>query len=673
MTTRGWWPGFRALVRKEFRRQAGVAAGVSAVPMLVLLGGMGRSSQFAEVACMGAAVLWLFLPVVLAANAFAGEAEEGTGQFLRQLPVSAPLVLLGKQVVVCLLTLAGAIPLLSGTLVLVGVPSAGVFEPDAGALQALSLACCVLCCACAFPAWLAACGVGVVGSILAGAAATALSACCLLLILLLNTGFGLPRAFAGLVLLGATGMWLVASWWAWAASYRSRVRRLWFVGLAILAGLATASLLPAAALYLEVLFEPPEKVFAGDVPRGSAWLAEAAISPSPDGNHLLLQQSHRWKMPRIALLDSQGHAEWISRAWPTCLAWDGLGYPVAANGASSGWSRNGQRFVYCHGTALFAPGRLGLATWWRYRRAAMVLRDTSTGSANRLLEPGSRRMGQQPVWVGDRWLFLHGSGYLHVPSSAWHPLPPSPDPVPWANNGWSYLLTSDQAAHRIFVGSARRPTDTSRKWWLRVETYNPPDLANTGSCTCASRLFELDGRCTRTDVSPDGRRLAASVYPDTGGAHAILCDLQAATGVQKSLLPPASGILDGPVFLQNGSQLLLAETATAQKNGASAGTTLVLVDLTQDRIERIPYERCALARPSPERRRVLLQMVPPGAGKTRPFRLDVYDPENRSGSTVWEGPCHAAEWWGTDHLAVLADDGLWRVRVSDGRRTRLLP
>ena len=106
---------FRMLLWKEWRQQRWTLLGMSALALaLVVAGGIFARWSFV---LSGAAFVFALLgvPLVLSARAFAGEDEDGTATFLRELPFRPLQVFAAKFLVVVLASWAAGSVLADST------------------------------------------------------------------------------------------------------------------------------------------------------------------------------------------------------------------------------------------------------------------------------------------------------------------------------------------------------------------------------------------------------------------------------------------------------------------------------------------------------------------------------------------------------------------------------
>jgi hypothetical protein len=697
----------RVLLWKEWRQQRWTAAGMTALALgLYALGGSSLGERWSFDLSFAAFVFVLLgVPLVLSAQAFAGEDEEGTAAFLRGLPFRPQQVFAAKFLTVLLASWAA-----SGLLLLLGrmwsdYPDSAVrgfpwTAPTAAhAWQNLPAAVGWV------GIWLLAPTTAALASLLASLGLRPLTTALLngvwlclciaggaLSVLLLDTMqvCGLVWAVAAV---GVPAFCVLLA--AWLSARRHHRKWVQFLrGGGGCAAVLALFLLPGALAhgYVKVLAPPTYYVRSDRWHRAQGWVNAFSVPPTsrPAAIALECELAGAPGASLLALLDlSTGRTAW-SGAWPA---------PMNCGARSVAWSPDGSRVTW---GGVASIGIRGTYAWPTHRKGALTrqIQGAATARAElRVYDVRKRRTIRVPgdpasdmfercnsawyntTWLAALWLYDPGRlgvAFLNTDNGAAHICPvPWPERVDVANYQAGLVVLPDRA---VFAAIWRDAPVARGRSELLIARCTP-------SAAAATLLLVRDLPSLSTElraVSPDAQW--ALLAPDLWtweGPRPNLALVDLATGASRPLgLPP--GVLEHMAKARSGR--LTAAFAT--------GGTHVLVDLHgigavydlkrdawQVYVPPVPEDSATegwgvCVSPNGER---VLQVFPPGRGRADDQQAVILDLVSGQWTTVpmaFHGAGGRVErdvrWCGNEHLLALNPMGVWRFGL-DGSTELLYP
>jgi len=704
-------PGaFRMLLWKEWRQQRWTLAGMTALALALLVAGGVIQRWSFELS--GAAFLFALLgvPLVLSARAFAGEDEEGTATFLRELPFR-PLQVFAVKFLVVVLASWAAICLV----VLLGRLWPGY--PDNALAKVLGLL---------FVLWMVAPVAAALGSLLASVGLRSLTAAlltaallcaCAFFAYLSMRGLGLVRVqpLTGLaVCLGMPGLSILLA--ARLSAWRHPRKLVQIVRSAGgCAAVLVLFLLPAALLqgYLSTWATPAAYVHASWFSRGLGWASVSVPLSDRPAAVAIECQLLTSRVASVALLDpSTGRTAWIDRrtipvvhsstgngdaAWSPCgsrVSWGSFG---AVAGASAEASRPAGAF-WRFAEAPYAASKPELCVY-----DLKTQRTTRLPGAPQFLSPD----GLGSPWYDDQWLAevrIRGEPavlsvrFLNVDDGTMRVLP-----VPLGGTaGQGEWLSVAMAPGRVLCIANSQVGRDGVMGELVIAKCTPDSTAASLVRVGDPLPGELKA------VSPDGRwALFAPMAWDTPSARIDLVDLD--SGAVRAVELPAESRdlarerrrlvhIDG--FVAGGTGVLVSSLATfaLYDIGRGAWVTYIMpqpqateysgrpADVSPDggRVFQVFRDGGAVLaqvatgnQGKGDQARVFRKMLlDGGAGEAYAVVLDL-----RSGQMTkiplpgfGNGPAFnpTARWFGNDHILVLSSSGICRYGL-DGSREVLYP
>jgi hypothetical protein len=678
------------LLWKEWRQQRWTFLGMSALALaLFVLGGFvaGRWSF----GLSGAAYVFALLgvPLVLSARAFAGEDDDGTATFLRELPFRPLQVFAAKFLVVVLASWAAAGLLLALGWLWSSYPDnalGSVFWatralPERGSTAVLGGIWLVAPTAAALASLLASLGLRSLTTALLSGVCLCPCACCgalsaYLLGVLQARGF-MWAGVAGSVSLAG----LVLS--ARLSARRHPRRPLQLVrGVGGSAAVAVLFLLPAvlAVLYLAVLARPEAYVRPTWWRARLAWFS-ATVPPTDRPAAVLLTCTlRRSDAVSLAVVESsQGGAAWTDMR---------LISPYF-HGDRAAWSPDGTRLA---GLDWAKPGTAGAIEWLCGIRGHEERQDRSVDDAHLfVLDTRTRRTTYIPGELPCTWL-LEGGGLWYDPTwlAGYQGRNQAADPGPL---GIGFLNVEDGTTRVCRLSSS----DDSTRWqawagnrvvlagravfapvWRQAPSGAGRELA-IARCRPSDAVATLvqvgdpRPRGRLADVSPD-ERWALFVFWEVGGQtqHLDLVDL--GTGATRRVtLPDEFGQHETEGRI---GQRVVGFVVGGRRLAVSTCDAHALLDLTRDSWEvRVPptpdgpQASAGMWHASPNGAR-LLQYYYPGCGASV---ARIFDADSGQWTTLSVGKCDGRlQWFGNEHLLAQNDEGLCKLGL-DGSRELLWP
>lgn len=687
-------PGpWRVLLWKEWRQQRWTLLGMTALALaLFVLGGfLGKRWSFGLSGAVWTLVI-VGLPLVLSARAFAGEDEDGTAIFLRELPFQPLQVFAAKFLVGVLASWSalGLLTLLSALWTAYPDNAIGSVPWAAGALSVRGrvvvwVSLCLLApVAAALASLLASLGLRSLttalldgAGLLVCAGAGGVSLYCLYAVK--ARGFvvaGSAALVLGLVILAAAGLSARRHPRPWVRFAR---------GLGGFLAVLTLFLGPAipSALYVGVLATPEDYRLPAwwRAPLGQV-LVVVPPANQPAGVLLACELRSGVGLSLAWLAPNQPRPTWTDTRllpldlWDMAIAWS----PTGTRAAWREWDRNGS----AHGLGWLSgvvqrSSRQGRGIEFTH----VSVLDTGTGrrvcvshdlAADWLLD-GSPWSGKPGAWYSDTWLtgrqgFTQrseprplGIGFVNVDdgSSRVCGLPSGDSGERWRYWAGNKVVLPNRA---VFVAVWRHGASGTEPQLL-VARCTPDDAEAT--VTRVTAPLPLATRLE--DVSPD-ECWAVFGTPNDRGLNERLDVVDLATGAPRRLaLPPdmaermAEGRcgLDVVGFVGDGRRLLVA-----------AGALCALYDPGRDAWRVCAPPACSgLWRVSPDRRRVLQACHADGSGPPVVLILDVASLE---WSSLPLGETHYSDvqWYGNEYVLAMTTTGLWKLGL-DGSRDLLWP
>ena len=678
-----------ALLWKEWRQQRpDFLALALAGPLIVLLGSMSQFisslhlSSLADASWVasyfdaaGTLIATAAAPILLGANAFAGERDDHAVHFLRQIPVSSTAVFWGKLVVVSVLCSMCA------ALVFISSCSAGndvwavrsaILWMAVGVLAGLSLG--------ATASMVAAAGAGVTGTTVGAVACGALAIVWRGFTCVFMDKVGVP-GWSGFLQAGYGLALIVAlAWWAWV--FRRQCAGVRAKTVALCAGLAFLALaaLPPVAVYCHAVLQAPSAFFtaeSGDGPPEAGNDVETC-APSPSGAHVLLEcRRTGWVHgTRAALINTgTGSCSWLDRIRVSRVKW-----------GRATWSPDGGRyFVDVYGVTLWPIKRLNplcpvlshrvqthtdchtlqLSTW---------LVDARTGRRTLFSTGVFDRLGPRG-WFDDTTVFVKSENtvlFVDVDTGAVKTcaaeLQQGPmglfDP-PRRKGGWDWKVVPG-----VGVFGVRRAPDTAAT--LTVFRFHPErSKAERFTVEYEPEDWHL------LSVSPDGRRLLFVEF--RGTSRQRVHHLAAlATGTVTELRPPPglceSPHISRPEFLPDGrTAVSISRDGAVLLYDTGSGSWSRLCALSSTSSAQPRLWRWIMR--SPNGRYGIAMVITPRLPGPDPPDFVVVDLQTGESWQVWHGEewMTAVRWAGSDSLLVQMKDGLWIVNRDGSGKRRLLP
>ena len=698
---------FRVLLWKEWRQQRWTAVGMTALGLgLYALGGSSLGERWSFDASFAAFVFVLLgVPLVLSAQAFAGEDEEGTAAFLRELPFRPLQVFAAKFLTVLLASWTA-----SGLLLLLGqmwsdYPDSAVrgfpWTAPAAAHAWQNLPASVGC----VGIWLLAPTAAALASLLASLGLRPLPTALLngvwlclcsaggaLSVLLLDTVQvrGLVWAVAA-VIVPASGVLLAA----WLSARRHPRKLVQFLrGGGGCAAVLALLLLPGALAhgYIKVLAPPTYYVRSDRWHRAQGWVNAFSVPPTsrPAAIALECELAGAPGASLLALLDlSTGRTAW-SGAWPA---------PMNCGARSIAWSPDGSRVTW-GGVASF--GIRGTYAWPTCRKGALprqILGAATARAELRVYDVRKRRTIRVPgdqatdmlercssSWYNNTWmaaLWLYDPGrlgvvFVNTDNGSAHICP-----VPWPERG-------DVANHRAGLVVLPDRAVLAAIWRDAPVAGGRSELVIarcTPSAAAATLLTVRDLPPLSTElraVSPDAQW--ALLAPDLWtweGRQPNLALVDLGSGATRPLrLPPE--VLEHMTKARGGRLTAAFVTAGTRVLVDLHGIGAVY-DLKRDAwqvyVPPVPEDAAAegwgvCVSPNGER---VLQVFPPGrdgADGQQAVILDLVSGQWTTVPMAFHGAGGRVErevrWCGDDHVLALNPMGVWRFGL-DGSRELLYP
>ena len=665
---------FRALVWKEWRQQrwiflslAGLTYAVLASALIVnRYGSFFHDLRNEAASVLGGCALLLGIAsvVVLSANAFSGEGEDNTDQFLATIPCSRSKLFQVKLGFVLFLVLLGVSPLGAAALVQQPHDFVNDFKESALVLAADGFVLAIV------PALVASFGGSVIATILASVPVVA--ACWAYMyspaMLAPFVPIGSKKGEAELLVLYAVLMLatlLLVAWRMWI-----RVERTWRSSLrtsAAAAGVLIAYVaLPVAATYFYVTLFAPLNFFlnrAGDFASGRV------CAVSPDGRHVILGASYRgWGSggvvslikERAAFTDvDSGRTRWLTR-FHQSFVWQ----------AGHIWSPSGNQFVMQESGQWLWPFARG-----RTYKPIYFVMNAQSGEKRSLddLCPGLPQMPSDVIplvgWYDEQVFALQNGRDIFFADIEHHQfrMCKMPDAIlgEWLGNPFFSCRFTQKGIFAV-------PESASAKGELRVLRY-APDLAEAETLT----LHNVHREWPYIAASEDGRWLLLNDFVNLRQQNvwrlARLADDAEATllvsedAAEKGLIPPSWRVVFPSGFLPGGHQILLY-----------GGTELGLFDADSHDLRRIPLtqadgKQIVVVKVSPAGRFALVWFGDPATRDENGGRIVLVDLS--SGQTVSEVArigSQFSQWLGEDRLLSENYGRMPRVINRDGTGERPL-
>jgi hypothetical protein len=711
MSTASAKPGaFQMLLWKEWRQQRWTLFGMSALALvLFVLGGTLLRRWSFEMS--GAAYVFALagIPLVLSARAYAGEDEDGTAVFLRELPFRPLQVFAAKFVVVVLASWAAGSVLLLLARLWPGYPdnALGVIPwltrtlPERGPVAAYGGIWLLAPVAASFASLLASLGLRSLTTALLSSVGLCLSVCCAAVSVLYLDLLG-ARGFVWL--LGAASVPAAGALVTSLLSAR-RHPRTWVQcvrGGGGCAAVLVLFLLPGALseLYLVALARPEAYV------RLSWWRAclgeVIAVAPPSEHPTAVLLDCRLRREPSaaaLALLEpAPGRAAWVdTRALAPAHAGVGRWSPDGARLAWYGTGRTGLAaipwttkalWLSVRSIALYGSGRIGLAAIpWITKAPRLCVHDIASERTLHVpsrvgfygLLPGPWWHPATSPWYDNTWLAGDtlvpsvGVGFINTVDGSTHilPLPLAAPTVPWS--GW--IGTVVLPGNAVFT-AVRHPATKAAGEELVIATCTP----TAAEVTTLRVNKPPPSPAWLWAVSPDAKwALFAPEWQRAYAPGGPLDLVSLATGATRRIVPPPqleerpaaagrSNDIGAVGFAPDGARLILSAYDALALYDPDRDTWEVCAPPTPDR----PEASRGAWRSSPGRSRMVQEYYP--FRQDRPSMARIFDLRSREWTTLPLDTCRAGtvQWFGNEHLLMQNDEGLWKLGL-DGSRELLWP